>query len=101
MYGPGSMRQEVAMSDAGQASGVNERSVPSSGDEGDPLDHADREVMVPSGPGNLRDREPLVDEDGDDIREYTGEPVETDEGWVVPQTQNRGDSGSEVDGGRS
>jgi hypothetical protein len=26
----------------------------------------------------------------DDEREYTGEPVETDEGWVVPQQQNVG-----------
>ncbi len=27
---------------------------------------------------------------GDDRRQYTGEPVETDEGWVLPQQQNVG-----------
>jgi hypothetical protein len=40
--------------------------------------------------GNLADQGPLTDADGDDIREYTGEPVETEEGWVVPQQQNVG-----------
>jgi len=55
----------------------------------DPLDHADREVMVPSTSQPLAAGE-LLDEDGDDIREYTGEPVETDDGWVVPQAQNTG-----------
>lgn len=64
-------------------------------DEEDPLEHADREVLLPSGPGTLAEQGPLTDEDGDDIREYTGEPVETEEGWVVPQTQNRGDTGAE------
>ena len=49
-------------------------------------DEVDR--FEPSGPGTLRDRGDLIDEDGDDIRMYTGEPVETDEGWVVPQQQN-------------
>lgn len=41
-----------------------------------------------SDPGSLREQGPLLDEDGDDIRMYTGEPVETDEGWVVPVQQN-------------
>jgi hypothetical protein len=49
--------------------------------------------MTPAEPGSLADQRDLVDDDGDDIREYTGEPVETDEGWVVPETQNRGDTG--------
>jgi hypothetical protein len=40
--------------------------------------------------GNLADGGQLLDEDGDDIREYTGEPVETEEGWVLPQQQNVG-----------
>jgi hypothetical protein len=40
--------------------------------------------------GNLADQRDLIDEDGDDIREYTGEPVETEEGWVLPQQQNVG-----------
>jgi hypothetical protein len=39
-------------------------------------------------PGNLRDQRDLIDDDGDDIRMYTGEPVETDEGWVLPVQQN-------------
>lgn len=34
----------------------------------------------------------------DDVREYTGEPVETDEGWVLPQQQNVG-PGNEAGGG--
>lgn len=33
----------------------------------------------------LREQGSLVDEDGDDIRQYTGEPVETDFGVIVPQ----------------
>jgi hypothetical protein len=40
--------------------------------------------------GSLADQRDLIDEDGDDIREYTGEPVETEEGWVMPQQQNVG-----------
>lgn len=42
----------------------------------------------PARPGSLRDQTDLIDEDGDDIRQYTGEPVETDDGWVLPQQQN-------------
>lgn len=57
-----------------------------------PVSHASFEDEVdrfePSGPGSLRDHGDLIDEDGDDIRMYTGEPVETDEGWVVPAQQN-------------
>ena len=64
----------------------------------DPLDHADRDVMVPSGSAPLDQQGSVLDEDGDDIREYTGEPVETDEGWVVPQTQNTGGEGAVDDG---
>ncbi len=56
----------------------------------DPLEHADRGALRPADPGRLVDQPDLVDEESDDVREYTGEPVETDEGWVVPQTQNRG-----------
>ena len=41
-------------------------------------------------PGNLKDQGPLTDETGADIREYTGEPVETEEGWVLLQQQNVG-----------
>jgi hypothetical protein len=40
--------------------------------------------------GNLADQQELIDAEGDDIREYTGEPVETEEGWVLPQQQNAG-----------
>lgn len=39
-------------------------------------------------PGSLKDQRDLIDEDGDDIRMYTGEPVETDDGWILPQQQN-------------
>jgi hypothetical protein len=47
---------------------------------------------------SLRDRGPLLDEDGDDIRQYTGEPVETEEGVVIPQQQNVG-PGNQAGGG--
>ena len=40
------------------------------------------------GPGTLAEQGELTDEQGEDIRQYTGEPVETEEGWVVPQQQN-------------
>jgi hypothetical protein len=40
----------------------------------------------PHGDGRpLREQMPLIDEDGDDIRQYTGEPVETEDGWILPQ----------------
>jgi ssDNA-binding Zn-finger/Zn-ribbon topoisomerase 1 len=51
---------------------------------------ADRRHFEEGGPGNLKDRGSLLDEDGEDIRQYTGEPVETEEGWVLPQQQNVG-----------
>jgi len=41
-------------------------------------------------PGSLADQRDLIDEDGDDIRQYTGEPVETEDGWVLPVQQNVG-----------
>ena len=45
----------------------------------------------PAGTGEtLAEQQELTDEEGDDIREYTGEPVETEEGWVLPQQQNAG-----------
>jgi len=47
---------------------------------------------------SLSERGPLIDEDGTDIREYTGEPVETEEGTVIPQQQNAG-QGNEAGGG--
>jgi hypothetical protein len=40
----------------------------------------------PHGDGRpLAEQRDLVDADGDDIRQYTGEPVETEEGTVLPQ----------------
>lgn len=40
----------------------------------------------PHGTGEpLREQMPLEDADGDDVRQYTGEPVETEDGWVLPQ----------------
>jgi hypothetical protein len=40
------------------------------------------------GPGTLADQGPLTDDEGEDIRHYTGEPVETEQGWVIPGQQN-------------
>ncbi len=39
---------------------------------------------------SLREQASLTDADGDDIRQYTGEPVETDEGTVIPQQMASG-----------
>lgn len=49
-------------------------------------DEADR--FEPAGPGTLADQGDLTDEQGEDRRQYTGEPVETEQGWVVPVQQN-------------
>jgi hypothetical protein len=50
----------------------------------------DERFFEPGRPGNLRDLGPLVDGEGDDIREYTGEPVETEDGWLIARQQNVG-----------
>lgn len=48
-------------------------------------------TFEPAEPGRLADQPGgLIDDDGTDIREYTGEPIETDDGWVLPQQQNVG-----------
>lgn len=53
----------------------------------------------PSGDNRpLKEQVDLEDETGDDIREYTGEPVDTGRGVVIPQQQNVGDQQS-VGGG--
>jgi len=54
-------------------------------DLGDDLQFFDR-----GEPGSLVEQRDLLDETGDDIREYTGEPVETEDGWVIPVQQNVG-----------
>lgn len=38
----------------------------------------------------LAEQSDLVDEDGDDIRQYTGEPVPTEHGAVAPQQMATG-----------
>jgi hypothetical protein len=50
---------------------------------------SDLRFFEPAEPGSLKDQRDLIDEDGDDIRMYTGEPVETDDGWILPQQQNQ------------
>lgn len=50
---------------------------------------SDLKFFEPAEPGSLKDQRDLIDEDGDDIRMYTGEPVETDDGWILPQQQNQ------------
>lgn len=49
----------------------------------------DRRFFREGRPGSLREQRDLLDDDGDDIRLYTGEPVETDDGWIVPEQQNQ------------
>lgn len=46
----------------------------------------------------LREQVNLEDETGADVREYTGEPVDTGRGVVIPQQQNLGSERS-VGGG--
>ncbi|MFN8040161.1 MAG: hypothetical protein U0Q07_13200 [Acidimicrobiales bacterium] len=58
---------------------------------------ADPPRFAAAEPGRLVDQLPLLDEDGEDRRQYTGEPVETDEGWVLPMQQNTG-PGTTADG---
>jgi hypothetical protein len=42
-------------------------------------------------PTSLREQRDLTDETGADIREYTGEPVDTGEGVVIPQQMSVGE----------
>jgi hypothetical protein len=58
----------------------------------------DRKFFDDGGPGNLRDGEDLLDAEGDDIRMYTGEPVETEDGWILPRQQNVGPGNMAGDG---
>jgi len=58
----------------------------------------DRQFFEEAEPGTLAEQRDLLDDEGEDIRQYTGEPVETEEGWVLPQQQNVG-PGNEAGGG--
>lgn len=79
-----------AGSQAGSPQEVEPRaSTPAGATEDHPLG-ADRRFFDEGGPGTLREQGDLLDEQGEDIRQYTGEPVETDEGWVIPHQQNVG-----------
>ena len=49
---------------------------------------SDRRFFEDAEPGSLKDQQDLIDAEGDDIRMYTGEPVETDDGWILPQQMN-------------
>ncbi len=50
----------------------------------------DRRFFDEGRPGRLEEVRDLIDSEGEDIRQYTGEPVETEEGWVIPVQQNVG-----------
>lgn len=50
----------------------------------------DARFFEPAHEGALLDQRPATDDTGADVREYTGEPVETDDGWVIPMQQNVG-----------
>gem|GEM_PF-6607167 len=71
---------------AGAATGVEPAPPPT--DE-QPLG-ADAEFFERGRSGTLAQQRELVDEQGTDIRMYTGEPVETDDGVVIPQQTNVG-----------
>jgi hypothetical protein len=51
---------------------------------------ADAQGFVRGREGTLAEQADLIDEQGTDIRNYTGEPVETDDGIVIPQQMNVG-----------
>jgi hypothetical protein len=55
---------------------------------GDGRQHFD--VVAEGDTRSLRERGSLLDAEGEDIRQYTGEPVETEEGTVIPRQQNAG-----------
>lgn len=55
---------------------------------GDDRQHFD--VVADGDTRSLRERGALLDDEGEDIRQYTGEPVETEEGTVIPRQQNAG-----------
>jgi hypothetical protein len=76
---------------------VEPRSDPPAGSTAEHPLGEDRRFFLPGQPGSLRDQMDLDDGDAD-VREYTGEPVETDEGWVIPQQQNVG-PGNQAGGG--
>lgn len=62
------------MSDTGDAEPGTDTPIPRDGD-GHPIDAPQADEPPPTAPED---------------REVTGEPVETDEGWVIPQQQNVG-----------
>ncbi|QGG95731.1 hypothetical protein [Actinomarinicola tropica] len=66
----------------------------------DPVEN-EEEVLreFPRGePTSLAEQRDLTDETGADIREYTGEPVDTGDGVVIPQQQNVGEERSVGEG---
>lgn len=70
---------------------MNGRSDHRTGDDSPVANEEEVSREFPDGDGRpLREQTSLVDEDGDDIRRYTGEPVETDNGWVTPQQSPSG-----------
>jgi uncharacterized Zn finger protein (UPF0148 family) len=73
---------------ASDPSEVEHRTPPPEGATAETPLGADRRFFEEGGPGTLAARGSLLDEQGEDIRQYTGEPVETEEGWVIPQQQN-------------
>lgn len=64
---------------------------PSEADKGSVPNEEEVAREFPHGDGRLlKEQTALVDEDGDDIRQYTGEPVETEDGWVLPRQSATG-----------
>ena len=64
---------------------------PNQADEAPVPNEDDVAAEFPPGDGRpLSEQTSLVDEDGDDVRQYTGEPVETEDGWVLPQQSANG-----------
>jgi hypothetical protein len=97
-------RLDRAEADAGELAALERATEPTEVDPSEVEDRAeaprgasdetplgeDRRFFDDGGPGTLAERGSLLDEDGEDIRQYTGEPVETEEGWVTPHQQNVG-----------
>lgn len=60
---------------------------------------AEDEFGVTDDGRSLRERGELTDDEGDDVRRYSGEPVPTEHGYVVPQQSPSGANPDAVGGG--
>lgn len=90
-YVPNEYGGDDSLIDLRQFSSESTDEPPSPGDVPNEAE-AEREFGVTDDGRSLAERGELVDEQGDDIRQYTGEPVATEHGYVIPQQSPSGDN---------